>query len=129
MNQEVKALKSELALLKLQFSERVNTVETRLNELLDQEKLQKNQQNQSFIDIEENIVAPIQSEARVTEVRLPESANEYLAINRKSEGSVLTNPSLITLFLQTVLSSLFDWLSPVTKIYHSYKWTFLYHLL
>jgi hypothetical protein len=30
MNEEVKALKSELALLKLQFSERVSAVENRL---------------------------------------------------------------------------------------------------
>lgn len=121
MNQEVKALKSELALLKLQFSERVKAVEARLNELIEQESQQQNEQNHSFTTIEESISAPIQNEPQVTEVLLPKTADEYLAINRQVEASVPVKPSFITIFLQAVLSSLFDWFSPVTKIYQSYK--------
>jgi hypothetical protein len=121
MNQEVKALKSELALLKLQFSERVNTVEDRLNELLEQENLQQNEQNHSFTDIKENIPTSIKDEVESKEVILAKSANEYLAINSQVESSVPAKPSFITLFFQAILSSLFDWFAPITKIYQSYK--------
>ncbi|NQZ90168.1 MAG: DUF2339 domain-containing protein [Colwellia sp.] len=121
MNQEVNALKSELALLKLQFSERVNAVETRLNVLLESENLQQNEQNHSFIDIEEGIPVLIQNEVEVREVLLPKSADEYLAIKKQVEVSVPAKPSFITIFFQAVLSSLFDWFSPVAKIYQSYK--------
>ncbi|MGL1958753.1 MAG: DUF2339 domain-containing protein [Colwellia sp.] len=118
MNQEVKALKSELALLKLQFSKRVDAVENRLNNLI----AQKNrQQNHSFTTIEESPPTPIQNEDLATDVLLPETADEYLAVNRQIEVSIPAKPSFITIFYQIVLSSLFDWLSPVTKIYQSYK--------
>jgi len=121
MNQEVKALKSELALLKLQFSERVKAVEARLNELIEQESQQQNEQKHSFTTIEESISAPIQNEPQVTEVLLSKTSDEYLVINRQVEASVPAKPSFITIFFQAVLSSLFDWFSPVAKIYQSYK--------
>ena len=121
MNQEVKALKSELALLKLQFSERVNAVETRLNKLVEQDSQQQNDQHYSVPTIEESTSTPLQSDPQVTEALLPKTADEYLAMNRQAEASLPAKPSFITIFFQAILSSLFDWLSPVTKIYQSYK--------
>ncbi|WP_170309671.1 DUF2339 domain-containing protein [Litorilituus lipolyticus] len=114
MNQEVKALRSELALLKLQFSERVSAVEARLNELLEQE-------NPSASSLEQSTITEVQREIQETESLLPETAAEYLALNSQVKASVPAEPSFITLFFQTILSSFFDWFSPVTKIYQTYK--------
>ncbi|MDN3651214.1 DUF2339 domain-containing protein [Thalassotalea ponticola] len=121
MNQEVKALKSELALLKLQFNERLSSVETRLNKLLEDENPKQNEHSLSFIDVDSNSAVQLQNEALKTEAQLPESADEYRALNRRPEDSVARQPSFFTSFLQIVLSSLFDWFSPVTKVYQSYK--------
>ncbi len=122
MNQEVKALKSELAILKLQFSDRVTAVEARLDELLEQESQQLNEQNHSFTDIEQNTPAQIKIEAQEKDVLLSKSADEYrLAMIKQVKVSIPGKPSFITIFFQAALSSLFDWLSPVTQIYQSYK--------
>ncbi|WP_353518660.1 DUF2339 domain-containing protein [Thalassotalea sp. SU-HH00458] len=121
MNEEVKALKSELALLKLQFSERVNTVEARLNKLLEQKDQQQDQSNDYFSETIDNPPPNIINETRLTDTLLPKTADEYLAINKTIEDSVPAKPSFITVLFQAVLSLLFDWFSPITKIYQSYK--------
>ena len=123
MNEEVNALKSELALLKLQFSERVGAVENRLNSLLAQGRTQAAYQEQNINQVEEY-------SADVRQEQTPEAAlsiattitsDEYLASSNEWEALTPAEPSIITLFFQAILSSVFDWLSPVTKIYQSYK--------
>ena len=131
MNEEVKALKSELALLKLQFSERVGAVEARLNILLEQEATSKEHADFSETSIEET---PVFAEPEKLEESLPPqsialqsndiTADDYLATRKEwqvSESTPVTKPSFIFIFLQSILSSLFDWFSPLTKIYASYK--------
>lgn len=129
MNEEIKALKSELALLKLQFSKRVDAVESRLNCLLKQE--QKHEQiptedhSQSIAQGEEstpfvkqdNVPEAVWSkaEAMQTDVYLASTCSETEASNTVRE------PSFFALFFQTILYSFFDWFAPVTKIYQSYK--------
>ncbi len=123
MNEEVKALKSELALLKLQFSKRVDAVEDRLNSLLGQERAQAEYQEQNINQVEEY-------SAYVEQEQTPEAAlsatttittDEYLVSRNEWEASTPSEPSIITLFFKSILSSFFDWFSPVTKVYESYK--------
>ncbi|NQZ80150.1 MAG: DUF2339 domain-containing protein [Colwellia sp.] len=118
MNEEVKALKSELALLKLQFSERVTAVESRLDSLLVQEQTSTKVQQQDITVIEEYLTPVMPAESSDTTVI---TAEEYLATRAELDVLTLATPSFITVFFQTLLSSLFEWLSPVTKIYQSYK--------
>ena len=116
MTSEINALKSELALLKLQFSERIKTVEAKLNELIEQE----DQQSPHFTThIEEQRL--VTTKPTETNVVLPEVTSENLAINIELETTTPDKPLFISIFIKTFLSSLFDWFSPVTNIYQSYK--------
>ena len=123
MNEEVKMLRSELALLKLQFSERVGSVENRLNILLAQEQASAEYQDTEITHIEE--VVPLVERKITDEGILPKektvTADEYLSSKKLWEESIPKKPSFITILIQTILSSFFDWCSPVTKIYTSYK--------
>jgi hypothetical protein len=123
MDEEVRMLRSELALLKLQFSERVGAVENRLNILLTQDTTPTELQKQSITPTEE--VTPFEKREKTNESVLPRkntiTADEYLASRKKWQAPPPTKPSFIAIFIQTILSSLFDWLSPVTKIYQSYQ--------
>jgi len=123
MNEEVKALRSELALLKLQFSERVSVVESRLNVLLAQEKTPIEHQEQSATKIEETPtwVRQEQADEKVLSKTSVITADEYLASRKEWHTSPTTEPSFIVIFIKTILSSLFDWFSPITKVYESYK--------
>jgi hypothetical protein len=123
MNEEVKMLRSELALLKLQFSERVGSVENRLNILLTQDETSTEYQEQTVTHIEE--ISPFfehkNTDADISSKTSHITADEYLTSRKEWETPKATKPSFITILIQTILSSLFDWLSPVTKIYESYK--------
>jgi hypothetical protein len=123
MNEEVKALKSELALLKLQFSERVSAVENRLNSLLAQERTQGGYQDKNINQVEEDLayVKKEQTSEAASVIDTTITSDEYLACTNEWEESTPAEPSIITLFFQAILSSFFDWFSPVTKIYQSYK--------
>jgi hypothetical protein len=123
MNEEVKALKSELALLKLQFSKRVDAVENRLNSLLAQESKQAEYQEQNSVLVEENTAYAKQEQTSeaTSSIATSMTADEYRASRNEWEVPTPSEPSIITLFLQAILSSFFDWLSPVTKVYQSYK--------
>ncbi|MCJ8319015.1 MAG: DUF2339 domain-containing protein [Colwellia sp.] len=132
MNNEIKALKSELAMMKLQFSERVRTVEERLEKLSKKDDYpldsQVDPQVDSQIERFTAIEKPSSIETKINLPRqelkstvLPVTAGEYLAIRKESERLTPSTPSFITLFIGTLLSALFDWLSPITKIYQSYK--------
>lgn len=107
MDEEVKALKSELALLKRQFSERVDTVESRLNSLLSPEAHQGHQPSDILIlkDNSQPVKKPLRTEVKAAAKNKPEPSK----------------PSFISLFFQAILASLFDWFSPASKIYQSYK--------
>lgn len=133
MNEEVNALKSELALLKLQFSKRVDAVEIRLNSLLAQEQAHEQipaeYHSQSIAQGEE--LTPFVKQDNVPEVIWSEAqampADVYLASSPSTYSSsaeasnTVRAPSFFALFFQTMLSSFFDWFAPVTKIYQSYK--------
>jgi hypothetical protein len=121
MSDEVKALRSELALVKLQLNERVSHVEARLNELTAQDSHQHSEQNHAFNPIEKNTAATMLDESKIAETLLPKTTDEDLAINSQVEGSIPAKPSFIIMLFQATLSSLFDWFSPLTKIYQSYK--------
>jgi hypothetical protein len=123
MNEDVKALKSELALLKLQFSKRVDAVENRLNNLLAQESTQAEyeEQNINKTEVSSAYVEQEQTPEAVSSVARTITADEYLASRNEWEESVSAEPSMVTLFFQSILSSFFDWFSPVTKVYQSYK--------
>ncbi len=123
MNEDVKALRSELALLKLQFSERVGAVEQRLDSLISQEEDLADFQNQNFNQFEE-VTPPIlqvQSSKSTDNATHTKTADDYLASKAEWEKSTPAKPSFIFILFQTMLSSLFDWFSPITKIYQSYK--------
>jgi hypothetical protein len=119
MNEEVKALRSELALVKLQFSERVGAVENRLNKLLAKETTQVDQQEQKTVQTEYKsaYVPKTQVPGKVVSV----TAKEYFASKNEWQTPTPSEPSIIALFFQAMISTLFDWFSPITKIYQSYK--------
>ena len=81
MNEEVKMLRSELALLKLQFSERVGSVENRLNILLTQEQASAEYHDTEITHIEE--IFPLVKQKSTDEGILPKektvTADEYLS--------------------------------------------------
>mgnify|MGYP002397359515 CR=1 FL=1 len=123
MNQEIKALRSELAELKLQFNERVDAIESRLITLFELELQQKEEQEKAPTQIETSTLVSVQTIAPKEELStgVSSSKDEVLAVSKPAEISTPLAPSFITLFLQTSLSIIFDWFSPVAKIYHSYK--------
>ena len=127
MNEEVKALKSELALLKLQFSKRVEAVEGRLDSLLAQEhektsvahhshSIVQNNEPTTFVKQGKSLEAVWSKAASIpTDACLASTSNEVVG------SSTVREPSFFALFFQTMLTSFFDWFAPVTKIYQSYK--------
>jgi len=135
MDKEVKALKSELALLKLQFSERVADVENRLNDLLIEDELQTTFLKVKPIgdDVLAETVIPVNKQALHNELpssQISKPTTELLKelpseppFSEKNEwqAPAPASPSFIMLFFKTLLSSLFDWFSPITDIYQSYK--------
>lgn len=123
MNQEVKALRSDLALLKLQFSERIGAVEHRLNELLTQEQTPSENTDPSAVVAEELSISVEQKTPNNVQIQQTTNASHHmrLAANDKPKVETPVLPSFITLFLKALLSSIFDWFAPATKIYESYK--------
>lgn len=127
MNKEIKALESELALVKLQFSERIRGVEERLDELAWQDDVRVSSTptqpselyTEQLAQVEQKItdqVAIEVSEQTIKPTTLAITTEQYLKAQEQQYS-----PGFIVLFFQAMLSSLFDWLSPVTKIYKSYK--------
>lgn len=102
MNQEIDTLRSELAQLKRQFNERADFIESRLITLTELEFQRSEEQKQIPTATEESAFVPIQ-------------------ITPQEQASTPSAPSFITIFLHTILSIIFDWFSPVAKIYQSYK--------
>ncbi|XPF93262.1 DUF2339 domain-containing protein [Colwellia sp. RE-S-Sl-9] len=147
MNNEIKLLRSELALLKLQFSERVNQVEERLNTLVEQAKSQPHSASE-ISDTKNDASVTAHQETLYLEEnnpleQPPLAVNEYsiagvssgVAPNKtqnttqnkthKPQKLKPAKPSAINLFLQsfiqTILSMMFEWLTPVANMYKSYK--------
>jgi len=168
MDKEIKALRQELALLKLQFSERVRGVEQRLDNLLAKQSVEQAVINKTSSDeIITDETAFNSSSAQTSSVNettnlanshidnshIDNSITETSATEQATEGSVdldltleqrksknqpvyqldsveLTLPiqedkpsskSALNVFISFLLSTLFDWLSPVVNIYQSYK--------
>ena len=136
MNKEINALKSELALVKLQFSERVREVEERLTALTSSDEI--NAQHQVNCDVDsgsEYIALHDLDLANVSDkpapIEKPQHANltaepsittpQQLSLTAGKKTTQQVKSSFIFKLIQTIFSSLFDWFSPVTKIYKSYK--------
>lgn len=134
MDKEIKALKAELALMKLQFSERAKTLEIKINTLEGETSV-----------VDEDVSAPVSNSSNLsanssmspvtTEAFLSTLTNADRLANTptsptNSPNDVLSEPSsekrkqapaFFIVFFQSLFSSAFDWLSPIQKIYHSYK--------
>ncbi len=130
MNNEVQALKEELILLKSQFSERVEAVEQRLNILLAKELAQQQVENTSS-ESEATESKTASRQAKIPEQSKLEDKQENSSVDQSSVQWQLAEqeevahkdpiPSFIQVFFNTLLSALFDWLSPLITVYHSYK--------
>jgi len=147
MDEEIKALKSELALLKLQFSERVFVVENRLNKLSEQHNPSSPSSpvSDSIEPLPKQSVSVVNTTDHDTVIKVTASkvtASKVIAskvtapkdidlkdTSPKNSGLMITSankikppkPSAILIFLQALLQSLFNWFSPVTKLVQSYK--------
>ena len=136
MNEDVRALRSELALVKLQFSQRLGAVEDRLNDLLAQDEIQAEQQYQAVAQIDEHSAAVeldhtgqsvsiSAATANVTSDKISASKADITGENLSSgKGRAPSNfaiPTFITVLFQALLSSFFEWFTPVTQAYQSYK--------
>lgn len=123
MNEEVKALKSELALLKLQFSERVGVVENRLNILIAKEQTSTENKKPNITQIEKinATVKPDKIDKNVLPSANVITADKLLVSRKEWETPTPSEPSFFIILMNTILSSCFDWFSPITKIYQSYK--------
>ncbi|PKI14831.1 DUF2339 domain-containing protein [Colwellia sp. 12G3] len=136
MNEDIRALRSELALVKLQFSQRLVAVENRLNDLLVQDETQAEQQHRAITQIDEHSaelvlestgqLASVRTQAakqtfHKTAVSEENVTNVQCSSGRESTASTFTVPSFITVLFQAILSSFFEWFSPLTKAYQSYK--------
>jgi len=134
MNEEVRALKSELALVKLQFSQRLSAVESRLDNLLGQYEIETEQYSQTVTESDKNYddylkpiplnsngTPPIQVASNKATPLKENVIDEVLPSAKKMQRSVIAVPSFITVLFQAILSSFFEWFSPVTQAYQSYK--------
>jgi hypothetical protein len=124
MNEEIKALKSELALLKLQFSERVSQAEDRLNKLLEQQNPHSQVQDINATFKPETKINPLAtsvSDNAITPTDVSISTSRKHSGDNQPKAPEVDKPSFFYIFCQAILSSLFDWFSPVSKIYQSYK--------
>jgi hypothetical protein len=120
MNEEIKALRSEVALLKLQFSERLGQVEDRLNTLLVQES--SSLESTSSIPFTAAKAQPLIANLASSQSPDIKTSMEYeLAGVNETLKTEPSKPSFITILCMAILSSLIDWFSPVTEIYQSYK--------
>lgn len=136
MNEDIRALRSELALVKLQFSQRLGAVENRLNDLLVQDEIQAEQQHQGITQIDEHSAELVlDSTGQLASVRAPipkstsykaatsetKMTDEQSSSVKESAASTFIVPSFITVLFLAILSSFFEWFSPLTKAYQSYK--------
>ena len=122
MNEDIKTLRSELALLKLQFSERIGYVESRLNNLIEQEEPKAQQVTPSIAHVEGN--SPLVKKINAPELTLgkaPTNASINKQVHYKEYERAPKKPSFIMVALQSFIGSFLEWFSPVTKIYQSYK--------
>ncbi len=116
MHDDIKALQAELVLLKCQFSERVDTVERRLNNLLVQETACQTDNQQSHHVSKESQVENVKTSSVISTGTV-----KTVAINQSADTVIPAQPSFFSAFMQTILFYLFDWLAPVVKVYQSYK--------
>jgi len=130
MNREVNALRSELALLKLQFSKRVEAVEVRLNNLLEQEEVHGDYQNQHQVNVkdqaaEHKLELKLEQEQVTFEAPSPEKTTITPDKNSNPKAtlssSIYSKFPFVAIFFQTVFSALFEWFSPANNMYQSYK--------
>ncbi|GHG03134.1 DUF2339 domain-containing protein [Thalassotalea marina] len=113
MEEEIKALRSELALMKLHFREKVGEIESKLNALTAQENAivsttlskENKQSDASF----------------AAQTKVSDSAIKVTYSPKTNKTSENVKPSLIAVFFVSLLANIFDWFSPVVKIYQSYK--------
>lgn len=110
MDPEIKALRSELAQLKRQFNKRVDFIESRLITLLELELELQHSEEPKQSEEQKQPQGPIEDTTFVS-----------IQTTGQQEASTPSSPSFITTILHATLSIIFDWFSPVAKIYQSYK--------
>lgn len=121
MDQEVKALRSELALLKHQFDKRIDAVEARLNSLQPHEQQSVVQIEASDSEKTKRVAIDVQNTVQDKDKEASRSYSIEPHLTVKTHTSLPTKPSLIELLLRTILASLFEWFSPVINVFQSYK--------
>lgn len=134
MDQDVRALKAELALLKLQFSERVAVVEARLEAVLAKEEQKKIQSSEIATNETKKAEVVPESETKSVDpnpwLHGPEASTSKQSNSRAamsdssahvSNPAVEKQPTLLSAFLSSILTMLLAWLSPAIEIYKSYK--------
>ena len=122
MEEEIKALRSELALLKLQFSERVHEVESRIDLLIAERQEQISDALSVTDKLNTQSLEPkvtFAHKERTTADTL--SSKEHLSAPMDNEATTSVKSSRISLFFISLMSYIFEWFSPVSKIYQSYK--------
>ena len=130
MDSENQTLKSELILLKAQFSERVEAVEQRLNILLAKELAQQPIDNPSLqsepaesqsVSLKAEIPEQAKQENNETSFSAEHSTAQWQLVEQVTAPKKDPSPSFIRVFFNTLLKLLFDWLTPLITVYHSYK--------
>lgn len=134
MEEEIKRLRQEIALLKLQFSERVSELEQRLSLLLVYANKTTEQSddkvtakpNESFTDVALNSES-VQAKNKAALVDVADNRQVQTVDTHATKPvdqispTKIAIPSFIEQFIRQLLSMMFDWFSPVTAMYQSYK--------
>ena len=147
MEEEIKALKSELELLRRQFSQRVSEVEARLDYLIAHRDISQEQatHDKSLPENHENLqqvrsAEPVDTAKDANEAKLvmqavqitqakeelvaeASTANslEYVASFMADKPTKPAKPSFINVLFVSLMAHIFEWFTPVTNIYQSYK--------
>lgn len=123
MDSENQTLKSELILLKAQFSERVEAVEQRLNILLAKELAQQPIDNPSLqsepaesqsVSLKAEIPEQAKQENNETSFSAEHSTAQWQLVEQVTSPKKDPSPSFILVFFNTLLT-------PLITVYHSYK--------
>lgn len=144
MEEEIKALKSELELLRRQFSQRVSEVEARLDYLIAHRDISQEQtiHDKSLLENHGNLqqvrsAEPVNraedaneakqvmqvTQAKKELVAEAQTANapEYVAAFMADKPTKPAKRSFINVLFVSLMAHIFEWFTPVTNIYQSYK--------
>ncbi|PVZ66285.1 DUF2339 domain-containing protein [Pelagibaculum spongiae] len=116
-NNDIDALKSELSQIKAQFTDRIDRLETKINEFTEPDITSKT--NLANNVASSAVTSVIDSNAPPSP--LPNKARSATIASNPVEVEIPKEPSAFEMLFSTLMSTIFDWFTPVTKIYQSYK--------